>query len=67
MESKVKIPQEQIIELQLELDYLKDKMLREIEGLRTTMVVLQDKEAMKTIEESEKNRKNGKDIEEFIY
>lgn len=61
------LPKEQIVELKLELDSLKERMLKEIEGLRTTIVVLQDKESMEMIKESEKNRKKGKDIEEFIY
>ena len=61
------LPKEQIIELKLELDSLKERMLKEIEGLRTTIIVLQDKESRETIKESEKNRKKGKDIEEFIY
>ena len=61
------LPKEQIIELKLELDSLKERMLKEIEGLRTTIVVLQDKEAMEMIKESEENRKKGRDIEEFIY
>ena len=61
------LPKEQIIELKLELDALKERMLKEIEGLRTTIFVLQDKESMEMIKESEKNRNKGRDIEEFIY
>ena len=61
------LPKEQIIELKLELEYFKERMLKEIEGLKTTLIVLQDKESMETIKESEKNRKKGRDIEEFIY
>ena len=61
------LPKEQIIELKLELDSLKERMLKEIEGLRTTIFVLQDKESMEMIKESEKNRNKGRDIEEFIY
>ena len=61
------LQKEQIIELRLELDSLKERMLKEIEGLRTTMIVLQDTESMKRIKESEENRKSGRDIEEFIY
>ena len=61
------LPKEQIIELKLELDSLKERMLKEIEGLRTTIFVLQDKESMEMIKESEKNRNKGREIEEFIY
>ncbi|HJZ18799.1 MAG TPA: hypothetical protein VJ208_01725 [Candidatus Nanoarchaeia archaeon] len=43
-----------------------DDFMRQIEGIKSTIEILQDKELMRDIEESEENRKKGK-IEEFIY
>jgi len=43
---------------QEELEDLK----REIEGIKSTIEILQDKDLMEQIEESEKNRKEGKEI-----
>ena len=70
---KLKIENKQIIQnkdieqLHKELDEVKDRFLREIQGFKTTLNILQDKEAMETIEESERLFKEGVESEEFVY
>lgn len=44
-----------------------DDFMRQIEGVKSTIEILQDKEAMKNIEESERLLKRGVKLEEFKY
>jgi hypothetical protein len=67
MENKQIIQNKDIEQLHKELDEVKDRFLREIQGFKTTLNILQDKEAMETIEESERLFKEGVESEEFVY
>ena len=44
-----------------------DDFMRQLEGIKSTIEILQDKEAMKQIKESEKLLKKGVKLEEFKY
>ncbi|MBU1252401.1 MAG: hypothetical protein KJ905_02300 [Nanoarchaeota archaeon] len=44
-----------------------DDFTRKVEGIKSTIAILQDRESMQTIRESENNREEKKDLEEFIY
>ncbi len=44
-----------------------DDFMRQIEGIKSTIEILQDKEAMKNIKESERLLKEGVKLEEFKY
>lgn len=39
-----------------------DDFMRQIQGIKSTIEILQDEETMDIIRESEKNRKDGKEI-----
>ncbi|MAH06866.1 hypothetical protein CMI38_01290 [Candidatus Pacearchaeota archaeon] len=67
MENNLTIKNDQVKELQSDLEEVKDSLLREIQGIKTTLDVLQDKEVMETIEESDRLLKEGVKPEEFIY
>jgi hypothetical protein len=54
MEEKILITKEELEDLK-----------REVEGIKSTIEILQDKDMMEQIEESERNRKEGKDIKEL--
>lgn len=65
--AEARVSKEEIEKLQSELMSFKEEMAKKIEGIKTTMEILQDKESMQNIDESEKNREEGKEIEEFEY
>jgi|TARA_B100001971_G_C18142074_1_gene510933 hypothetical protein len=67
MENNLTIKNDQVKELQSDLEEVKDNLLREIQGIKTTLDVLQDKEVMETIEESDRLLKEGAKPEEFTY
>ena len=42
-----------------------DEFMRKLESVKSTIEILQDKAMMEEIRESERNRKEGKDIEKL--
>ena len=67
MEKTATISNEDIRKLQIDIEEVKDKLSREIEGMKSTIEILQDKEIMEQIEESDKLIKEGAELEEFTY
>lgn len=56
MEKQIYVTKEDLDEFKEKLD----EFMRQIQGLKSTIEILQDKEAMEEIRESENNRKEGK-------
>ena len=61
MEKQTYVTKEELDEFRKMLD----EYMKQIQGIKSTIEILQDKEMMEEIRESEKNRKEGKDIKKL--